>query len=312
MIDLATARETFEDSADLTVGIEEEFALVDPESLLLIPRFESLRDAGAADPVLSDSIAGELICSEIEIRSGAGVDVEDARARQADARRRLFALAAAQGDRARGDRHPPAERLPRAAHHRHGPLPPRRGRAEVRRVAQQHVLGPRPRRGPWRRPRRPRLRPAATGPPAPARDQRELALHRRARLRPALRPQPDVHEVVPALRHPRRVRLVGRVGGLRRAARPHRVDRRVHAALVVRPPAPQLRHRRGAHLRRPDHGRRGRRPGGADRRLRAPCRGRGRRGGDPARSAGASDRGEHVARDPLRAGRPPARPPGAA
>ena len=97
MIDLATARETFEDSADLTVGIEEEFALVDPESLLLIPRFESLRDAGAVDPVLSDSIAGELISSEIEIRSGAGVDVEDARARQADARRRLFALAAAQG-----------------------------------------------------------------------------------------------------------------------------------------------------------------------------------------------------------------------
>ena len=97
MIDLATARETFEDSADLTVGIEEEFALVDPESLLLVPRFESLRDAGAADPVLSDSIAGELISSEIEIRSGAGVDVEDARARQADARRRLFALAAAQG-----------------------------------------------------------------------------------------------------------------------------------------------------------------------------------------------------------------------
>ena len=97
MIDLATARETFEDSADLTVGIEEEFALVDPESLLLVPRFESLRDAGEADPVLSDSIAGELISSEIEIRSGAGVDVEDARARQADARRRLFALAAAQG-----------------------------------------------------------------------------------------------------------------------------------------------------------------------------------------------------------------------
>jgi carboxylate-amine ligase len=97
VIDLATARETFEDSADLTVGIEEEFAIVDPESLLLVPRFESLRDAGAADPVLADSIAGELISSEIEIRSGAGADVDDARARQADARRRLFALAAAQG-----------------------------------------------------------------------------------------------------------------------------------------------------------------------------------------------------------------------
>ena len=97
MIDLATARETFEASTDLTVGIEEEFAIVDPGSLLLVPGFEALRDAGMADPVLADSIAGELISSEIEIRSGAGADVEDARARQSEARRRLFALAAAQG-----------------------------------------------------------------------------------------------------------------------------------------------------------------------------------------------------------------------
>jgi carboxylate-amine ligase len=93
MIDVAAARETFEGSADFTVGIEEEFALVDPESLLLVPRFELLRDAAAADPVLSQSIAGELISSEIEIRPGAGADVADARARQADVRRRLFTLA---------------------------------------------------------------------------------------------------------------------------------------------------------------------------------------------------------------------------
>jgi glutamate---cysteine ligase / carboxylate-amine ligase len=93
MIDLAAARETFEGSADFTVGIEEEFALVDPQTLLLVPRFELLRDAAASDPVLATSIAGELISSEIEIRSGAGSDVEDARSRQADARRRLFALA---------------------------------------------------------------------------------------------------------------------------------------------------------------------------------------------------------------------------
>jgi carboxylate-amine ligase len=93
MIDVAAARETFEASVDFTVGIEEEFALVDPETLLLVPRFELLRDAGATDPVLATSIAGELISSEIEIRSGAGIDVDDARARQADARRRLFTLA---------------------------------------------------------------------------------------------------------------------------------------------------------------------------------------------------------------------------
>ena len=61
MIDLAAARETFERSDDFTVGIEEEFALVDPETLLLVPRFEMLRSAAAADPVLSESIAGELI-----------------------------------------------------------------------------------------------------------------------------------------------------------------------------------------------------------------------------------------------------------
>src|SRR5919108_5793581 len=93
MIDLATARETFEASADFTVGIEEEFALVDPDTLELVARFEQLRDAAVPDPVLSASIAGELISSEIEIRSGKGLDVEDAHVRQSDARRRLFALA---------------------------------------------------------------------------------------------------------------------------------------------------------------------------------------------------------------------------
>ncbi len=97
MIDLAAARETFEGSADFTVGIEEEFALVDPDTLELVPRFELLRDAARDDLLLSDSIAGELISSEIEIRSGAGADVADARVKQAEARRRLFALARANG-----------------------------------------------------------------------------------------------------------------------------------------------------------------------------------------------------------------------
>jgi carboxylate-amine ligase len=97
MIDLATARETFESSVDGTVGIEEEFALIDPGTHQLVPRFDLLRDSAAADPVLAESIAGELISSEIEIRSGRGRDVEDARMRQGDRRRRLFALAASHG-----------------------------------------------------------------------------------------------------------------------------------------------------------------------------------------------------------------------
>jgi carboxylate-amine ligase len=99
LIDLAAARETFEASQDLTVGIEEEYALVHPETLELIPKFEELRDAGAADAVLADSISGELISSEIEIRSGRGEDLADARARQDEARRRLHKLAEAHGVR---------------------------------------------------------------------------------------------------------------------------------------------------------------------------------------------------------------------
>jgi len=97
-IDLGQARETFEQSVDLTVGLEEEFALCDPHTLDLAPRFEELRDAAeVADPVLREGIAGELISSELEIVSGRGEDVHDAIERQRDRRRRLFALAGARG-----------------------------------------------------------------------------------------------------------------------------------------------------------------------------------------------------------------------
>src|SRR5215210_7762981 len=97
MIDVAAARDLFDDSTDGTVGIEEEFALLDPQDHRLTPAFERLRDAGQADDVLAGSIAGELITSEIEIRSGRGADHDDARGRQREARRRLFALAAREG-----------------------------------------------------------------------------------------------------------------------------------------------------------------------------------------------------------------------
>src|SRR5918997_1318139 len=96
-MDLDAAREVFETSQDLTVGIEEEWAIIDPETLELVPRFEELRSAGAKDEVLAQAISGELISSEIEIRSGRGEDVGQALAQQHEARRRLFALADAHG-----------------------------------------------------------------------------------------------------------------------------------------------------------------------------------------------------------------------
>jgi carboxylate-amine ligase len=94
MLDMPRVREVFEASTDFTVGLEEEFAILDPRTLSLDQRFEALRSAAQDDPVLAESVAGELIKSEIEIRSGRGENFADAVARQREARSRLFALAA--------------------------------------------------------------------------------------------------------------------------------------------------------------------------------------------------------------------------
>ena len=94
---MGTVREAFEASTDFTVGIEEEFAILDPETLSLAPRFAELKEAAGEDDVLADAVAGELIQSEIEIRSGRGEDLADAVARQREARARLFRLAADRG-----------------------------------------------------------------------------------------------------------------------------------------------------------------------------------------------------------------------
>jgi carboxylate-amine ligase len=96
-IDLDSVAETFAQASDFTVGIEEEFSILDPDTLDLCSRFEELRDAAKSDDVLHDGITGELISSEIEIISGAGEDLHDALQRQRERRRRLFALAAARG-----------------------------------------------------------------------------------------------------------------------------------------------------------------------------------------------------------------------
>ncbi|HZO35474.1 MAG TPA: YbdK family carboxylate-amine ligase [Solirubrobacteraceae bacterium] len=90
-IDIAAAEEVFAASTDGTVGLEEEFAILDPATLDLVPRFELLRDS--APPELAPQLAGELIASEIEIVSGRGEDFADALARQRRGRRLLVAHA---------------------------------------------------------------------------------------------------------------------------------------------------------------------------------------------------------------------------
>jgi len=91
---MVRAREVFEASQDLTVGLEEEFGILDPESRELAQRYPELAGAAAADEVLAESVAGELIESEIEIRSGRGRNLGEALEHQREARTRLFRLAA--------------------------------------------------------------------------------------------------------------------------------------------------------------------------------------------------------------------------
>jgi len=66
---IAEARERFETATDFTVAVEEEFALLDPETHDLVNRFEEVQSA-ARGTVLEPHLVGELIASEVEVRTG--------------------------------------------------------------------------------------------------------------------------------------------------------------------------------------------------------------------------------------------------
>lgn len=91
-LDLDLARERFESSTDFTIGLEEEFAILDPSTLELEHRFEGVYAACQEDDLLAESAAGELIASEIEIRSGRAESFAEAVALQRERRARLFTL----------------------------------------------------------------------------------------------------------------------------------------------------------------------------------------------------------------------------
>jgi glutamate---cysteine ligase / carboxylate-amine ligase len=96
-IDLPAAEEAYATGTDGTVGIEEEFMLLDESTLDLVPRFEELSASTAEDPGLAVSVAGELIRTEIEIRSGRGITLADALDRQRVHRDGLFSHASRLG-----------------------------------------------------------------------------------------------------------------------------------------------------------------------------------------------------------------------
>jgi carboxylate-amine ligase len=94
MLDTTRSREVFEASQDYTVGLEEEFQILDPSTRSLAHRFGELNALAMEDEVLAESVAGDLIESEIEIRSGKGANFDAATASQREASTRLFRLAA--------------------------------------------------------------------------------------------------------------------------------------------------------------------------------------------------------------------------
>jgi glutamate---cysteine ligase / carboxylate-amine ligase len=96
-LDLDLARERFESSTDFTIGLEEEFAILDPATLELEHRFEDVYAACQKDELLAGSAAGELIASEIEIRSGRAESFAEALDLQRERRSRLFELTDAMG-----------------------------------------------------------------------------------------------------------------------------------------------------------------------------------------------------------------------
>ncbi|HZO49270.1 MAG TPA: glutamate-cysteine ligase family protein, partial [Gaiellaceae bacterium] len=88
---LRQAFEQLESGEDFTVAVEEEFALLDPDTLELVNRFEEVQAAAAGTP-LEPHLVGELIASEVEIKTGRCASFADVPAAMAERRAQLYAL----------------------------------------------------------------------------------------------------------------------------------------------------------------------------------------------------------------------------
>jgi glutamate---cysteine ligase / carboxylate-amine ligase len=89
---VARSREEFETGTDLTVAVEEEFALLDPETLDLTNRFEEVY-AAAVETDLAGHVVGELIASEVEVRTGRCESFGEAAALMEERRSRIYGVA---------------------------------------------------------------------------------------------------------------------------------------------------------------------------------------------------------------------------
>jgi carboxylate-amine ligase len=88
---ITRARERFEAASDFTVAVEEEFAILAPATLDLTNRFEEVQ-AAARGTALEEHLVGELIASEVEVRTGKCEAFADVPAAIAERRAQLQAL----------------------------------------------------------------------------------------------------------------------------------------------------------------------------------------------------------------------------
>ena len=88
---IRNAREAFDAGTDFTVAVEEEFALLDPATLDLVNRFEEVQAAAQPTP-LREHLVGELIASEVEIKTGRRESFADVPAVMAERRAQLQEL----------------------------------------------------------------------------------------------------------------------------------------------------------------------------------------------------------------------------
>jgi glutamate---cysteine ligase / carboxylate-amine ligase len=93
---IRTAREAYENGTDFTVAVEEEFAVLDPETLSLANRFEELQAAAKGTP-LEEHLVGELIASEVEVRTGRCDSFAEAAGKIGERRTQLDELAGGLG-----------------------------------------------------------------------------------------------------------------------------------------------------------------------------------------------------------------------
>src|SRR5438034_1106017 len=93
---IRSAREAYENGTDFTLAVEEEFAVLDPETLSLVNRFEELQ-AAAQGTALEEHLVGELIASEVEVRTGRCESFAEAAAKVGERRAQLDELAGGLG-----------------------------------------------------------------------------------------------------------------------------------------------------------------------------------------------------------------------